>query len=103
MSDLIADIQDVNLSYLIVAQQLVRTDRSSAIFRLGVDAKLADLIGDLSPVQVVKLASTSILLARLRLDDASVLGMLTHPSKERRLANAHASILMAAQQVEKFT
>jgi hypothetical protein len=43
------------------------------------------------------------LLTQLRLNDASILDMLTHPSKERRLANAHASILMAAQQVEKIT
>ena len=98
-----ADIRDANLSYLMVAQQLVRAGRVRAIFRLGVDAKLADLIGDLSPVQMVKLAATNILLARLRLDDASILDMLTHPSKERRLANAHASIMMAAQQVEKIT
>lgn len=98
-----ADIRDANLSYLMVAQQLVRADRVSAIFRLGVDGKIVDLFDDLSPIQMVKLASNNILLARLRLDDASILGMLTNPSKERRLANAHASILMAAQQVEKFT
>jgi flagellar transcriptional activator FlhD len=100
MGDMMADIRDANLSYLMLAQQLVRADRASAIFRLGISADLADLINNLSPPQIVKLASSSMMLARFRFDDAAILGMLTSHSKERLLSNAHATILMATQPAE---
>jgi flagellar transcriptional activator FlhD len=99
-SDMMADIRDNNLSYLMLAQQMVRTDRAAAIFRLGISATLVDLIDNLSPAQIVKLASSNVMLARLRFDDASILGLLTSQSKERALSNAHVAILMAGQSVE---
>ncbi|MEO0317793.1 MAG: hypothetical protein RL404_1509 [Pseudomonadota bacterium] len=102
MNDMLADIRDANLNYLMLAQQLVRTDRATAIFRLGISAELADLIEHLSPAQVVKLASSNMMLARFRFDDSAVLGMLTSHSKERSLSQAHATILMAAQPVEEI-
>ncbi len=102
MNDMLADIRDANLNYLMLAQQLVRADRATAIFRLGISAELADLIGHLSPAQVVKLASSNMMLARFRFDDSAVLGMLTNHSKERSLSQAHATILMAAQPVEEI-
>ncbi len=99
-SDMMADIRDNNLSYLMLAQQMVRSDRTAAIFRLGISTQLADLIDKLSPAQIVKLASSNVMLARLRFDDASILSMLINQSKERALANAHAAILLAGQSVE---
>lgn len=102
MNDMMADIRDANLSYLMLAQQMVRADRATAIFRLGISADLADLIDHLSPAQIVKLASSNMMLARFRFDDASILGMLTSHSKERSLSQTHATILMAAQPVEEI-
>ena len=101
-SDMMADIRDANLSYLMLAQQLVRADRASAIFRLGISAELADLINNLSPPQIVKIASNSMMLARFRFDDPAILSMLTSHSKERSLCNAHATILMATQPTEEL-
>ncbi len=102
MNDMLADIRDANRNCLMLAQQLVRADRATAIFRLGISAELADLIDQLSPAQVVKLASSTMMLARFRFDDSAVLGMLTSHSKERSLSQAHATILMAAQPVEEI-
>lgn len=102
MNDMLADIRDANLNYLMLAQQMVRADRAIAIFRLGISAELADLIDNLSAAQVVKLASSTMMLARFRFDDGAVLGMLTSHAKERSLSQAHATILMAAQPVEEI-
>ncbi len=101
-NDMMADIRDANLSYLMLAQQMVRADRATAIFRLGISADLADLIDSLSAAQVVKLASSSMMLARFRFDDAGILGMLISHTKERTLSQTHAAILMAGQPVEEI-
>lgn len=100
-SDMLAEIRDANLSYLMLAQQMIRSDRATAIFRLGLSSEIADLIEGLNNSQLLKLAGTNMMLARFRFDDGTILGMLTNYNKDRELAHTHAAILMAGQQVEQ--
>ena len=46
-NDMMAEIRDANLSYLMLAQQMIRADKVTAIFRLGIAAEIADLIRSL--------------------------------------------------------
>lgn len=102
VNDILAEIRDANLSYLMLAQQMIRADKATAIFRLGIDAQIAELIEGLSNAQLLKLSGTNMMLARFRFDDGAILGMLTNYNKDRALANSHAAILMAGQAVEEF-
>ena len=43
-NDMIAEIRDANLSYLMLAQQMIRADKASAVFRLGISSEIADLL-----------------------------------------------------------
>lgn len=97
---MMAEIRDANLSYLMLAQQMIRADKPTAIFRLGISSEIADLLEGLSNPQLLKLAGTNMMLARFRFDDNIVLGMLTNYTKDRVLAQSHAVILMARQPVE---
>lgn len=103
MNDMMAEIRDANLSYLMLAQQMLRADRATAIFRLGISSEIADLIEGLNNAQILRLASTNMMLARFRFDDGVILGMLTNYNKDRELAHSHAAILMASQPVEKIS
>jgi len=100
MNDMMAEIRDANLSYLMLAQQMIRSDKATAIFRLGISSEIADLLGGLSTPQLLKLAGTNMMLARFRFDDNIVLSMLTDYNKDRMLAQTHAAILMSKQPVE---
>lgn len=102
VNDILAEIRDANLSYLMLAQQMIRADKATAIFRLGIDAQIAELIEGLSNAQLLKLSGTNMMLARFRFDDGAILGMLTNYNKDRALAHSHAAILMAGQAVEEF-
>lgn len=93
------DISDLNLAYLLLAQRLVREDVASAMFRLGMSRELADLLGNLSLSQIVKLASSSLLLCRFRFDEHPILSALSHDVKDMALQQAHTAILMARQPV----
>ena len=94
------EIGDLNLTYLLLAQRLVREDVATAMFRLGLSREVADLLGNLSLSQIVKLAASSLLLCRLRFDDHPILSALTQDGKSMALQQAHAAILLAGQQVE---
>jgi len=94
------EIGDLNLTYLLLAQRLVREDVPTAMFRLGLSREVADLLGNLSLSQIVKLAASSLFLCRLRFDDHPVLSALTQDGKNLALQQAHAAILLSGQRID---
>ena len=97
---LLNEIREANLTYLMLAQTLIRKDKSEALFRLGISEESADLLAALSPAQLLKIASTNMLLCRFRADDDMVWGLLTSshkPSVNEQSAQLHAQILLASQ------
>jgi len=94
------EVREINLSYLLLAQQMIRSDKASAIFRLGISDEMAELIDGLSPAQMLKMAACHMLLCRFRFDEQLLLNMVTDYNKDRMMAHTHATILMAGQPVE---
>ncbi|MDE2565963.1 MAG: flagellar transcriptional regulator FlhD [Burkholderiales bacterium] len=100
---ILAEIREANLSYLMLAQSLVRIDREQALFRLGVSEETAALIGSLTPAQMMKIAASNTLLCRFRMDDDIVWNLLTNHGKGAAndgMSRLHASILMAGRHQE---
>ena len=96
-NEMMNEIKDANLNYLMLAQQMIRADRATAIFRLGISEDIADLLEGLSNFQILKLSSSNMMLARFRFEDSAILSMLTDYTKDRALANAHSAILLSGQ------
>ena len=99
--ELLDEIREANLTYLMLAQALIRKDRAQALFRLGLSESVTDLIGRLSPAQILKIAATNILMCRFRFDDEVVWNLLTDQGRERSKPDSasamHAAILMSGQ------
>ena len=102
-SQILVEIREANLSYLMLAQSLIRSDREQALFRLGVSEETANLINVLTPAQMMKIATGNTLLCRFRMDDDLVWGLLTNHGKgaaNDTTTRLHASILMAGRHQE---
>ncbi len=99
-ADVYNEIKELNLTYLMLAQQLIRADRETAQYRLGIGADLAELIEQLTPGQVLKMAGSNMVLCRLRFDDKLLIGLLSSHERERASAHTHAAILASTQPVE---
>ena len=101
---LLNEIREANMTYLMLAQNLIRQDKPEALFRLGMSEESADLIGALSPAQIMRIASGNMLLCRFRVDDDLVWNLLTNhnPGKVANdtTSRLHASILMAGRVTE---
>ena len=100
---ILAEIRETNLSYLMLAQNLIRTDREQALFRLGISEEAADRLVSLSPAQVLKIASSNTLVCRMRVDDDLVWTLLTNHGKgagSDSTSRLHAAILMAGKHQE---
>jgi flagellar transcriptional activator FlhD len=100
---ILAEIREANLSYLMLAQSLIRSDREQALYRLGISEDTAALIGTLTSAQMMKIAQGNTLLCRFRMDDDLVWGLLTSHGKSAAndsVSRLHASILMAGRHQE---
>ncbi|MBX6319258.1 flagellar transcriptional regulator FlhD [Pigmentiphaga sp.] len=101
MSRLSEEIRDANLTYLMLAQQMLRVDRSEALYRLGISAEVADILLSLTTAQLLKIASSGMLLARFRFDDTLIWNLLASPKRDDPSPRIHAAILMAGQTAAK--
>jgi flagellar transcriptional activator FlhD len=100
---ILAEIREANLSYLMLAQTLIRIDREQALYRLGIAEDTATMIASLSAAQIMKIAQTNTLLCRFRMDDDIVWNLLTSHGKSSandHVGRLHASILMAGRHQE---
>jgi flagellar transcriptional activator FlhD len=101
---LLAEIREANMTYLMLAQNLIRMDRSEALFRLGMSEEAAEMIASLSPAQIMKISSGNMLLCRFRVDDDIVWNLLTNHGVSKvdndATTKLHASILMAGRFAE---
>ena len=99
-ADVYNEIKELNLTYLMLAQQLIRSDRETAQYRLGIGADIAEVLEHLTPGQVLKMAGSNMVLCRFRFDDKLLLGLLSSHERDRGTAHTHAAILASARPVE---
>ncbi|MCE1249981.1 MAG: flagellar transcriptional regulator FlhD [Comamonadaceae bacterium] len=108
---LLAEIREANLTYLMLAQNLIRHDKAEAVFRLGMSEDACEILSALSAAQVLKLASRNTLLCSFRVDDELVWSLLTNHNLKKagnettKVGNEatntlHANILMASRVAE---
>jgi flagellar transcriptional activator FlhD len=102
---MMAAISEANMTYLMLAQNMIRSDRAQALYRLGVSEEVADIIGGLSPSQMMRIAASNMLMCRFRFDDSMVWNLLTShgkraPGDESSAQRLHANILMASNFAE---
>ncbi|AEC19286.1 transcriptional activator FlhD [Pusillimonas sp. T7-7] len=100
-TSLLNDIQEVNLSYMMLAQRLLRENLSAGMLRLGFDSDVAELVMRLSPAQIVKLSMSNALVCKFRLNDYELLSSLTQDVLGGVLQQAHSTILLSQQPAEQ--
>lgn len=101
-SEMLSEIKEVNLSYLLLAQRLLREDKAMGMFRMGISAELAEVLANLSLAQTVKLSASNQMLCRFRFDDHAFLSSLADKGRGSGVAHAHSAILMASQPIESL-
>ncbi|WP_432260706.1 flagellar transcriptional regulator FlhD [Cupriavidus sp. TMH.W2] len=96
-SDSLREIKALNLSYLLLAQRLMRENEAEALFRLGIDRDVGRVLVSLTPPQMLALARSHLVLCRFRLDDGMLLAALTRAEPPHVLQSLHAAIVMATR------
>jgi len=92
---LIDDIRENNLSYLLIAQQLLRSDFESACVQLGIQDEAAQVLRDLSLAQVRSLAGTPLLITGFRMTNADVLRSLAQTNVNSITQRARFAMALA--------
>jgi flagellar transcriptional activator FlhD len=95
-------IREINLSYMILAQRMLREDESVAMFRFGLSPEVAATLASLTFAQIIKLCGSSQLLCVFRFNDHALLSALTQPATHADVGSTHAAILFSGQPAEQF-
>jgi len=99
-AELMEQIRETNLSYLLLAKQMVNEDRAEALIRLGIDEPTADLLSNLTTAQLVKVAQTDVTLCSVRFPDKQVWKLAADQGRDHTISGMHAAILMAGRSVQ---
>jgi flagellar transcriptional activator FlhD len=102
-ADASKEIADLNLTYMLLAQKLLREDRAAAMLRLGISTEMADLLAAMSMAEIVKLATSNFVLCAFRLDELPIVQNVMQGGRERPLQQAHLAILLAGAQAQAAT
>lgn len=98
---LMTEIREANLTYLMLAQRMIRDDPAQALYRLGISEEVAELISSITSGQLLKIASGSVLLCHMRCIDEAVWSLLSNQtgnSAANPVTNRlHANIIMSSQ------
>ena len=55
---LLGEIREMNLGYMLLAQQMIKSDKATGMFRLGISQDVADILEQLTPGQIMKMTAT---------------------------------------------
>ncbi len=100
--DFQAEIRELNLAYLMLAQQMLRSDRETALFRLGVSTEFAELLEGLSAAKLVRMANSQMLMPCFRFDDAQLARLMAGEGRDAATASLHAAIIAASKAVKEI-
>jgi flagellar transcriptional activator FlhD len=97
-ADASREIADLNLTYMLLAQKLLRDDRAGAMVRLGISAEMADLLAGMSLAETIKIATSNFVLCAFRLDELPIVRTVMQGDRQAALQQAHISIVLAGAQ-----
>ena len=97
---ILEEIRDINLNYMLLAKQMLREDRVAAMYRLGINQDIAEIMEKLTSAQLIKMAASNMLLCRFRFDDRLIAEMLSNDTRDQAVTKSHATILMAGKPAE---
>ncbi len=89
------EIRELNIAYLMLAQKMLRCDRETAMFRLGIGKALADFVENLSAARLVKMADNPVLIPRFRFDDEQIARLMAGEGRDETASTLHAAIIAA--------
>lgn len=92
------EIADLNLTYMLLAQKLLREDKAAAMLRLGTSPEMADLLIGMSLPEVIRIATSNFVLCAFRLDELPIFRTVMQGAGQGSLQQAHLSILLAGAQ-----
>ena len=100
-TEMTKEIADLNLTYMLLAQKLLREDKAAAMLRLGISHEMADLLIGMSLAETIRIAASNFVLCAFRLDELPIVKTVMQGERLPSLQQAHISILLAGAQAAR--
>ena len=100
-TEMTKEIADLNLTYMLLAQKLLREDKAAAMLRLGISNEMADLLIPMSLAETIRIAASNFVLCAFRLDELPIVKSVMQGDRQQSLQQAHISIVLAGAQAAR--
>jgi flagellar transcriptional activator FlhD len=102
MTEYQEEITELNMSYLLLAQQMLKDDTDAAMICLGIGKEMAELISGLTAAQILSISTLGMILGRARIDEQILLKLVCNHNKPHLMPQMHTSILMLGQTADEL-
>lgn len=99
--DMLEEIQELNLTYMLLAKQLLNEDREAGMFRLGINEEVADYILSLPARKLARIARTSQFLCTPRIDNVKEFEATIASHRPHHATPAHHALLLASNAAKR--
>ncbi len=97
------EIKEINLSFMLIVQQMIKGDKMGALKKLGMTEEMADLVAGLSSAQLLKMSASNMLLCCFRFDESLLLNLVGDYKKDGLFQKSAPVALRAGRMVEVMT
>jgi len=94
---MLEEIQELNLTYMLLAKQLLSEDREAGMFRLGINGEVADYILSLPARKLARISRTSQFLCAPRIDSVKEFEATIASHRPHHATPAHHAMLLASK------
>ena len=91
------EIRELNMAYLMLAQKMLRADRETAMFRLGIGAEMAELVAGLTTAKLVRMAGSQMMVPGFRFNDEQLARLMAGEGRDPTTSALHAAIIAAGK------
>jgi flagellar transcriptional activator FlhD len=96
-SDMLEEIQELNMTYMLLAKQMLSEDREAGMFRLGIDEEVADYILSLSAKKLARISRISQFLCAPRIDNVKEFEATIASHRPHHATPSHQAMLLASK------
>ena len=93
--NLLRDIRDANINYLVLVQRMLNDDYSTGLFRSGLSHEVGQRLRNMSMSQIQALANMNSMICSFRLNDAALLNALSKDDMGGVLQQTRTTIALA--------
>lgn len=95
------EIQEINLTYLLLAQKIIKSDLPSALVMLNINQDVADMISSLKVGEMMEMSKLNQLICQFRAVSDIHISAILRKDRDQGFNSIHAALVFSSPEASK--